>query len=281
MLWENLRSEEFKEAVQKCNEVCVIPIGCLEAHGVHLPLGCDTLTCREIAVRAAKREPVCIFPAMYFGEKSGAGEYPGTVIFPLPLIMQILEQCCKEIGRNGFKKIVLLNGHGGNNSMLNTVIQNILQSKPNYIVYRYYQDPATVTEILPEIEKYPYLTQEDIHIMQTLVEEKKQDAHGGFSETGVLYDICPELIRLDRMDALDGKNTERFKEFVNRGIYTPFYWMGNCPHSLNMEMHYGLNERIARALAAKTVENTTNIFNFLREETISTEFHKEWLAKQV
>ena len=72
MLWENLRSEEFKEAVDKCNGVCVIPIGCVEAHSVHLPLGCDTIKAKEFAVRASEIAPVCVFPAMYFGEKSGA-----------------------------------------------------------------------------------------------------------------------------------------------------------------------------------------------------------------
>ena len=56
MLWENLRSDEFKEAVEKSNGVCIIPIGCVEAHGIHLPLGCDTLKAREFCVRAAEIE---------------------------------------------------------------------------------------------------------------------------------------------------------------------------------------------------------------------------------
>ena len=107
MEWTKLRQDEFKAAVEKSNKVCIIPIGCVEAHGIHLPLGCDVFHGRYIAAKAAEISEVCVFPEMYFGEKSGAGEYPGTIIFPTPLIWQILEQCCNEISRNGFKKILI------------------------------------------------------------------------------------------------------------------------------------------------------------------------------
>ena len=68
MLWENLRYEEFKAAVEECNGVCAIPIGCVEAHSVHLPLGCDTIKAKEFCVRASELEPVCVVPSKYLGE---------------------------------------------------------------------------------------------------------------------------------------------------------------------------------------------------------------------
>ena len=280
MLWENLRSEEFKEAVEKCNGVCVIPIGCVEAHSVHLPLGCDTIKAKEFALRASEIAPVCVFPSMYFGEKSGAGEYPGTIIFPAQLIWDILEHSCYEIARNGFKKIIILSSHGGNSNMLQAFTRNILQKKPDFLVYYYYQKMATPDKILAEPEKYPYLTEEDNAVLQDYVDKKKRDGHGGFVETGCLYDLCPELVRLDRMDAFTGKSTGRFKEFDEHNVYTPFGWMGNYPNSFSCDMHYGMNERIAKAIAQKTVETTADAFEFIRKDTVSVEFHKEWLAKQ-
>lgn len=280
MLWENLRSEEFNDAVRECNGVCAIPIGCVEAHSVHLPLGCDTIKAREFSVRASEKEPVCVFPAMYFGEKSGAGEFPGTIIFPTTLIWDILEHSCYEIARNGFRKIVIVSSHGGNGAMLNAFIRQLLQKKPDFLVYHYYQKMATPDMILAELEKYPYLTSDDVQILQDYVNGNKRDGHGGFVETGCLYDICPELVRIDRMDAFDGTSTKRFDAFDENGISTPFGWMANYPNSYSADMHYGLNERIARAIAAKTVDKTANTFKFLREETISVEYHKEWLAKQ-
>jgi len=280
MLWENLRSEEFKAAVEECKGVCAIPIGCVEAHSVHLPLGCDTIKAREFAVRAAEKEPVCVFPAMYFGEKNGAGEYPGTIIFPTTLIWDILEASCKEIARNGFKKIVIVSSHGGNGNMLNAFVRNFLQNKPDYLVCTYYQKMARADVLLSQPEKYPYLTDEDKAILADFVEKKKSDGHGGFIETGCLYDICPELIRLDRMDAKSGLSTGRFKGFDALGISSGFNWMANYPNSFSADMHYGMNERIARAFAQQTVEMTSEVFKFLREETVSEVYIKEWLAKQ-
>ena len=280
MLWENLRSEEFKAAVEECNGVCAIPIGCVEAHSVHLPLGCDTIKAKEFCVRASELEPVCVFPSMYFGEKSGAGEFAGTIIFPTTLIWDILEHSCYEIARNGFKKIVIVSSHGGNTQMLNAFARFVLQKKPDFLVYHYYQKMATPDQVLAEREKYPYLTAEDERIMQDYVDAGKKDGHGGFVETSCLYDICPELVRLDRIDAFSGTSNRRFDEFDQKGIFTPFAWMGNYPNSYSCDIHYGINERIARAIAAKTVEKTADAFKFLREENISTQYQKEWMAKQ-
>ena len=280
MRWIDIRSDDFPKAVEACNGVCVIPIGCVEAHGKHLPLGCDTIASAEYARRAAEIAPVCVFPEMYFGEKSGAGEFPGAIIFPIPLIWDILEYSCREIARNGFKKIVLYNGHGGNGSMLSSFTRYMLQKKPDYMLYTFNKGLIKAEEILEELEKYPYLTQEDIAVLESYVEEKKFDGHGGFFETGALYDVCPELIDLKKWKTVDGLSTRRFSGFSKHGVNTHFSWMANHPNSLDASYHDGLNERIAKAIAQKTVEKSADAFQFLREETISDEYYKEWIAKQ-
>ena len=280
MLWENLRSEEFRDAIEQCNGVCVIPIGCVEAHGVHLPLGCDALLAKEFATRAAEREPVCVFPPIYFGEKNGAGEHPGTIIFPLTLIWEILEQCCKEIARNGFRKILIYDTHGGNTSMLDAFVRHYLRNKPDHLVCHYFHGLPDLRDILAAPEQYSYLTGEDRQILQDFVDQKKAGGHGCFIETGCLYDICPELIRLDRIDAVSGKSTGTFDGFIRRGINTPFNWQGNYPNSYTADIHYGMNERIARAIGERSVEITAEVFRFLREETDSEKFLRQWHAKQ-
>ena len=178
MLWENLRCDEFKAAVEKSNGVCAIPIGCVEAHGIHLPLGCDTLKAREFCIRAAEQEPVVVFPSFYFGEKSGAGEFPGTIVLPTPLIVELLEACCKEIYRNGFKKIVLVSSHGGNGNMLNYFNRAMLEKQPEILVYHYYQSMAYPDKVLADLESFPYLTEEDIAILQSFTDAGKRDGHG-------------------------------------------------------------------------------------------------------
>ena len=280
MLWTELRSDEFKDAVEKCNGVCVIPIGCVEAHGIHLPLGCDTMTVLEYCRRASELEPVCVFPAIYFGEKSGAGDFPGTIIFPTTLIWQILEQSCYEIARNGFKKIIIMNGHGGNADMLKAFVRQMIQKKPDFLVYYAYLGMSDPAKILAETEKHPYLTDEDVATIDDYVKSGKFDGHGGFCETSALYDVCPELICLENMEKRDGRSRKLFSGFRQYGIYTPFAWMGDYPDSYSADPHYGINERIARAFGECNTERLSGIFKFIREENVSVEYHKAWLAKQ-
>ena len=61
MLWENLREEEFESAIEKSGKLCVIPIGCLEKHGQHLPVGTDNFIAKKVVYEAAKQEDVVIF----------------------------------------------------------------------------------------------------------------------------------------------------------------------------------------------------------------------------
>ena len=281
MLWEELRQDEFLAAVEESRGVCVLPIGCVEAHGIHLPLACDVMHVFGASKEAAEREPVVVFPPLYFGEKSGAGEYPGTIIFPELLIHQILEQCCKEIYRNGFKKILIVNGHGGNGNMLNNFARSVLQTRAGYTVFVVNEDLMNCMpkKILDEIEKYPELTKEDIAILEEYVNGKKHGGHGCFTETGWIYALRPDLVRLDLMDKKDGRSNHRFDGFGEHKIYTPFAWMGNYPDSLSADYHEGLNERIASVMHKRAVEQLAAAFKFLKEEDVSEKYYEEWAAK--
>lgn len=281
MLWEELRQDEFLDAVLESKGVCVLPIGCVEAHGIHMPLACDVMHVYGATKLAAEVEPVVVFPPLYFGEKSGAGEFPGTIIFPETLIQAILEQCCKEIHRNGFKKILIVNGHGGNTAILNNFARSVLQSKGGYSVFIVSENLSNCfpQKILENIHKYPELTEEDIAILKDYVEKGKKGGHGCFTETGWMYHLRPDLVRLDLMDKVDGTSSHLFDEFTKRGIYTPFAWMGNFPNSLDGDYHAGLNERIAKVMNDRAVEQLAEAFKFLKEETVSESYYESWAAK--
>lgn len=281
MLWEELRQDEFTDAVKRSRGVCILPIGCVEAHGIHMPLACDTMHAYGACKMAAEREEVVVFPPLYYGEKSGAGEYPGTIIFPETLIHQILDQCCKEIHRNGFKKILIVNGHGGNSAMLNNFARSTLQSKSGYSVFIVSSDLANCmpAKILDNVDKYPELTDEDKKILQDYVDKSKKGGHGCFTETGWMYALRPDLVRLDLMSEKNGSSTQRFDEFTQHKIYTPFGWMGNYPDSLSADYHEGMNERIATVMMDRLVEQLASAFKFLKEESISDEYYKEWADK--
>lgn len=280
MLWENLREEEFKDAIEQSRGVCIVPVGCLEKHGQHLPVGTDVIHVTEIARLAAEKETACVFPSFYFGEKTGAGEFKGTVIFSAELRQQLLKETCREIARNGFKKILLYNGHGGNQAMISNFSRSVLYEDADYMVYDYSigADFALPKKLLQE--GYPYLTKEDRAVLKDYTDQKKRYGHACFVETGWVYGVRPEVVRLDKIDQESGASTHRFDEFANLKINTPFAWMADYPNSYAGDSHEGMNERIARAMVEYSTDRLCKVIKFLKEETISVEFKREWREKQ-
>jgi creatinine amidohydrolase len=78
---EELTSPEFVKAIELADGVCVIPIGIIEKHGPHLPLGTDLFEAREIAFTAAKKEYAVVFPPYYAGQIFEAKHQPGTIAY--------------------------------------------------------------------------------------------------------------------------------------------------------------------------------------------------------
>ncbi len=280
MKWENLREEEFEKAIEKSKGVCVLPVGCLEKHGQHLPVGTDSILATEIVSRASEREEVCVFPTLHFGEKTGAGEFKGTVMLSLELRLQLLSELCSEIARNGFHKILIFNGHGGNQAMISSFARSTLQKDPGYLIFDYAPgaDFPTPNKLLSGA--YGKLNTEDRAVLNQYIEKKKRYGHACFIETGWIYASNPELVRLDKMDDESGQSTHRFDGFTKLKINSPFAWMANYPDSYAGDSHEGMNERIASAMMEYSVQKAAEVFRFLKEETVSEQYYKEWILKQ-
>jgi len=127
--YEELTSPEFIEAVIQSDSTCLIPIGVFEKHGPHLPLGTDLIDIREIALRAAKQEYTIIYPEYYFSQINEAKHQPGTIAYSSKLILTVLQETCQELARNGLKKIILVNGHGGNNHFLHFFLPGTIRKQ--------------------------------------------------------------------------------------------------------------------------------------------------------
>ena len=116
--WAELREEEFEDAVKKSDGLCMIPVGCFEMHGQHLPVRTDVYEAEAIAEAAAELETAVVFPAFEFGAVASLVEWKGAVRLDPHLMLDLLENYCTEIARNGFDKILLVNYHGGNTGFL-------------------------------------------------------------------------------------------------------------------------------------------------------------------
>ncbi len=225
MRWEELTGDEFPLAVERAAGVCLMPCSVIERHGHHLPLGTDMYIGREVCRRAAEAEPAIIFPENIFGQIAEARHVPGTIAFPVTLSLQFLEAACDEIARNGLRKIVLLNSHGGNSYLLALFAQAQLSRPRPYTLY--VVDPILLPFEAPELEAQ-WAT--------------KVDGHAGESESSALLAARPDLVDLDTCPAGDeGMPLGRLDALRAAGVYTGIWWYADHP------THYRGDGRAATA----------------------------------
>lgn len=134
MQWEQMTSPELGRAAREIG-VCVIGMGVLERHSEHLPLGTDYLIAHHIVSLAAEKEPAVAFPPFYFGQIYEARAFPGALTLRPALLMDLVQGVLDEIGRNGFNKIILYNGHGGNTNFIRFLAQCSLWEEKPYTLY--------------------------------------------------------------------------------------------------------------------------------------------------
>jgi len=258
--WEELTSPDFALAVKQSGGVCIIPMGVIEKHGPHLPLGTDVLTSRDIARRAAEKEYCIVFPFHIMGQIFEAKQQPGTIAYSNELLFKFLEETCEEISRNGIKKIILLNGHGGNGNLLQYFCQMQLAKPKDYAVFLYQPsvDAATRDKIA--------------NMRKTTV-----GGHADEMESSTVMAIRPDLVKLNTATSQSGDDMNRL-QIAN--VYTGIWWYAKYPNhyagdakDANAELgNVSLDQRIAQlAQVIKEIkaDNTT-----LR---LQNEFFKESL----
>ena len=226
---QELTAVQFNDAVKKSAETVIIPIGVFEKHGPHMPLGTDLYTAREIAIRAAEMEYAVVFPWYYFSQINEARQQPGTIAYSPELIWRMLQETLDELNRNGFKKIILINGHGGNGAFLEYFTMAQLSEKRDYTLYWYKQ--SYDKEV---IKKAKALTMND-----TI------NQHAGNRETSMVESIVPDLVHPELAGTQSGEDLARLKHLDN--VYTSIWWYARFPN------HYAGDGSKANAEAGKLI----------------------------
>src|SRR4029079_10064550 len=175
--WEELSAADFRDAITRAQGTCLLPFGIMEKHGPHLPLGNDLLNVRYAALHAAEQEYAVVCPEYYFSHIFEATHEPGTVAYSRGLQLQLLQETTDEMARNGCTKVIIVNGHGGNNSLLPFYAQSQLDSPHDYVVY--VQGLARSGPGEPKHKSNP-----------------ETDMHAGESETSVSMIARPDLVHL-------------------------------------------------------------------------------------
>ncbi|NLO72505.1 MAG: creatininase family protein [candidate division WS1 bacterium] len=259
--WEEMTQPDFAEAVKAAQGTCLLPIGCIERHGDHLPLGQDTLMTSELARRVAAIEPVVVFPSLWTGQIHENKNYPGTVALRHDVILALLDNLCEEISRNGLKKIILLNGHGGNEFILPTFMWTMLEKPRDYTLY------------MLRLGEYTSVLAKDEQWKSMMV--SSYDYHGGEGETSAMLAVRPDLVRMDQVGK-PGVSHERLKHLP--GVVTAQWWYAAYPEQYAGDATHATAEKGEYAVG-KWVDRIAEWVKTIKEDTVTPELEKEYFSK--
>jgi creatinine amidohydrolase len=259
--WDELTASDWEMALEKSDSTCILPIGILEKHGPHGPIGSDLIKVRQWSARATKKEYAVVFPDYFYGQINEAKQQYGTFSLPSSLVMELLEATCKEIGRNGFKKIIIVNGHGGNPQMISYFIQNQLEKKRDYAVYFF--DPKTPKDVAEKAS-------------QLRKSEAKFDMHGGENETSSLLYLRPDLVKLDKSTSESGENQNRLQ--LSNDLYTAIWWYAAYPNHYAGKAEVSSIE-LGKLLTDSIIESLVNAIKAVKEDKQTLKLQDEYFSK--
>jgi creatinine amidohydrolase len=180
----NLTSRQIAQLPEKDNTIIVLPIASIEQHGPHLPVYTDSIITQEVLSRSLQllpeNFPIFYLPPLSYGKSNEHIHYPGTITLTAETLMRVLMEIGESIARSGFKRLVILNGHGGNTEIIDFMIRDIRQ-KTGLLAFalHVFLRVAPPTEGLSNTE---------------LV----YGIHAGDIETSVLLSCAPNLVHMDQ-----------------------------------------------------------------------------------
>jgi creatinine amidohydrolase len=256
---EDLTSPKFAKAVGVAGGVCLIPLGIIEKHGPALPLGTDLYESREIAFTAAAKEYAVVFPPYFVGQIFEAKHQPGAIAYSPDLMWKMLEETCKELARNGLKKIILVNGHGGNGSFLQFFCQSQLAQQQEYIV------------VLFQAEGNPSYAEE----IKSL-EKAKLDGHAGEEETSMMTYINSSLVDNEALKSESGLDQDRLSKLPF--AYTGIWWYAKYPNHFASDINTP-NKRLGELLVKSDAEQLAVLISFMKKDNTIQQLQEEFFKR--
>lgn len=253
--WEELTGPDFIRAIHQSQGVCLLPFGILEKHGTQLPIGTDLINVRYASLQAVKQEYAVVFPAYYFGQIAEARHEPGTVSYPAHLQMELLQATTDEMSRNGCKKIVIVNGHGGNEDFLPYFAQSQMERPHDYVVYVYWWHPNEPGRP---------------------AEKDKVDEHAGESETSHMMVSRPDLVHMNRVGQESGADLNRQR--LPKGVYTGIWWYAKFPEHYAGYAQYS-NLKLGQMDMKNWADGIADVIRAVRADDTSLQLQNEFYQK--
>jgi creatinine amidohydrolase len=182
--WAKLKAGELRDLAAR-EAIVVLPVAAMEQHGPHLPVMVDTLLCGEVATRAARRASgryiVVVAPTVWSGLSEHHMPFGGTFTLDFATFRSLIECLCRSLERHGFRRVLLLNGHGGNVAALRVVVDELRHLDMRLLTATYWQvDPVAIADIL---------------------ERQSGVQHACEAETSMVMALRPELVDESQFEA--------------------------------------------------------------------------------
>jgi len=257
--WEELTATDFVKALEASAGTCVLPFGILEKHGPAGPIGTDLINVRFSTLRATRDEYAVIFPEYYVGQIFEARHQPGTIAYSSRLQLEMLQETVAEMARNGCRKILIVNGHGGNTSLLQYFAQTQLDGPKDYVVYALMAFGAPQGASPAAAPSRPGV-----------------DGHAGEGEISNMMAARPELAHPERSSTESGADLNRLE--LPEGVYTGIWWYARYPN------HYGGDSAGAtaargEALTAAIAARIANAIRAVKRDEVGPRLQKEFFER--
>ena len=258
MRWEDLTGDQFAEAVKASGGVCLVALSVVERHGHHLPLGTDMYQGRGMSEPRRRAGAGDRVPDYIFTHIPEARHLPGTISIDGDLMIKLLDNVCREIARNGCKKVVLLNAHGGNFGLV--ALYNMLQlyTPKDYVVYI-----VSPFGAMSELE---------------LPWPREADGHAGPGETSMTLALRPDLVDMSEIPVDDeGRARGRLQALREAGVQTGMWWYADHPTHYAGNAAHGMAEAGERILDA-IAQSIARAVRAIKSDTAAKQLQDEFFA---
>jgi len=199
-LWGELTWRQAKTRIKKM-DVALLPVGALEQHGPHLPLDTDAFDADYLARRVAEAcsdpKPL-VLPLISYGVSYHHADFTGTVGISNDTLAKMIYEIGMSVSCNGIRKLVIINGHGGNSPALNYAAQMINRDARIFVCV----DTGETSDV--DIDK---------------IIDTPNDVHAGEIETSTGLSVRPQLVQMDRAKKHIPKFSSRYLNFTSkRGV---------------------------------------------------------------
>ena len=205
VFWNRMTAEELRKAATN-DAIVLLPVASIEQHGPHLGTGVDTFLategCRRVAVSVAKKRAIVVAPTVWMGLAEHHVSFGGTFTLSIDTYHALLLDLCRSILRAGFKKILIVNGHGGNIAALAALTTDLAHEL---------SAPIATTTL--------YTLAHDAGAYKAILEDQDAVQHACEAETSMMLAAFADCVRADRIkDAFNPKGVQKTRSLGSTAL---------------------------------------------------------------